>query len=1112
MGIGSLNALLLRQLRKSFGLDSDEAVHAWLTRLAHCGKAPGDDDTANPKMQQSELAKGILALITRVNDSYEFNERDIELRDRSLRLSSEELIAANKQVRAEVLEQKQVIDTLRDSVNKLLTEQSKPTIDDDFTNIADLSSLVLELIKEQKATRSELIMQRQAMDKHGIVATVDLNGIILSANDKCCQFSGFSREELIGKHTDSFNVVNVSHVQQKDIAKALIKGDIWQGELHSVTKSGEPRAFFATAVPFHNHHNWVDKVVVICTDISEQKLLEKQLAEGSAFYRSITDSIGEGVYAVNAVGKTQFLNPKATELLGWKLEELEGRRFHDTVHFQKEDGTLLPREQCPVNLTIKQDKAYYSHEDYFTDKKGRLFPISIVAVPLKDKDGRPDGHVGVFRDVSDQKATERQLKRAFEEAESANEAKTSFLATMSHEIRTPLNAIIGLTHLAIESSDIPQKQSYLEKVQKSSISLLDLINSVLDFSKVEANKVKLVHEPFSLGKIIDKLAQIFQFKAQQKNLQLLFDLRCNTNIRCIGDSEKIYQILLNLISNAIKFTQQGEIVFAVDKKGNDLTFSVSDTGMGISDENQGKLFKAFEQADATISRKFGGTGLGLAICDKLVKQMGGVLTVASEVGKGSQFSFSLTLCESDCPAVTLPLPVTLPREVLCIKTDNSVTVCGDIIHGTFMRLGIKSTVVANEPASYSTTAEHTIVVLPNDEAPWKKLVEDFHNGRYQDLNAQTLVSPVSKEEVKKRIGDTLYHRLNIVELPFTDTDLITALSPSMAFPPPEQEEGLETKKWRRLRLRDKSALVVDDDLISLEVSQQILAELGMQVTTATSAEQAATMCAHNTFGVILLDCYLPGMDGYELAEHLSQREGWLTPIIALSADESTEARQRALEAGMCQHLTKPATTEEIIHTIDIHIHSGYKEVTSPASPSGFISELLTFYDKYAKAEVMSQLLDMLHGESQDPLLLYALEKDARRIGATALYKCVVNTISKLRGEVRQEGDFISHMSMQLDATLRLIAHTIELFSLQETTADTNQELNVELFLEELQRVVDKLKNYDVKAIDEIARFNNSYADTVYALQLNQIKQLINVYDFDSALEYINNVKEELLND
>ena len=182
---------------------------------------------------------------------------------------------------------------------------------------------------------------------------------------------------------------------------------------------GEPWYVFATLVPVFKSPPRVDHLIAIATDISEQKRLETRLSEGRAFYRSITDSIGEGVYAVNGEGTTQFLNPAASRLLGWSLDELQGRRFHDTVHYQKGDGTLLPREQCPVNLTIRSGQSYTSYKDFFTDKRGRLFPISIVAVPLLDKEGKPDGHVGVFNDISGQKAIEQKLQKAYDEAQSA---------------------------------------------------------------------------------------------------------------------------------------------------------------------------------------------------------------------------------------------------------------------------------------------------------------------------------------------------------------------------------------------------------------------------------------------------------------------------------------------------------------------------------------------------------------------------------------------------------------------------------------------------------------------------------------------------------------------
>lgn len=220
------------------------------------------------------------------------------------------------------------------------------------TRLIDLSSLMYELIREQQNANNELLLQRRAMDKHGIVATIDLQGTLLSANDKCCQLSGYSRDELIGQNTSIFRVHNISTAEQIKILATLIKGEIWQGELNSFTKNNKPWTVFATVVPIVEYNQRVNRLVVICTDISEQKRLSRKLKKDRAFHQSITNSIGEGVYAVNGEGKTQFLNPAASRLLGWTLDELKDRRFHDTVHYQNGDGTLLPREQCPVNLTI----------------------------------------------------------------------------------------------------------------------------------------------------------------------------------------------------------------------------------------------------------------------------------------------------------------------------------------------------------------------------------------------------------------------------------------------------------------------------------------------------------------------------------------------------------------------------------------------------------------------------------------------------------------------------------------------------------------------------------------------------------------------------------------
>ena len=273
-----------------------------------------------------------------------------------------------------------------------------------------------------------------------------------------------------------------------------------------------------------------------------------------------------------------------------------------------------------------------------------------------------------------------------------------------------------------------------------------------------------------------------------------------------------------------------------------------------------------------------------------------------------------------------------------------------------------------------TKAAQTIVFLPHDEQSWNSFIKHLQFGEYKALNFNILISPFNKQDVQKRMGSSLPSNTSIIELPFTDTELISALSPHQLLLRKRTTEGLESKKWRTRRLLNKQVLVVDDDPISVEISQQILSDLGMNVVTASSGEQALSLCEVTRFDAILLDCYLLGISGYEVAEQLTQRDGWFTPIIALSADESPEASEKALITGMCQHLVKPATADEIIHTIDSHIHSGYVEINPTNAMDEFVSSMLTFYKTYSQRSVMSELLDIFHAQdNSSPTLLSSVK-------------------------------------------------------------------------------------------------------------------------------------------
>ncbi|MDP2536568.1 hybrid sensor histidine kinase/response regulator [Alteromonas stellipolaris] len=1114
-----MNSLLIKQIKAAFSSKNNEEGELWLDDILNKTALLDNHDA-------SRLTTGLSALLASIDNTY--RQHGLEAEDETKSGG----YACQNSMDRQPLEQGQtshqelaaITDNLVQSVNTLLTAQARPEIDNDIASLTSLSTLVLDLITEQQHNENDMLIQRRAMDQHSIVVTLDLNGTILSANDKCCQLSEFTRDELIGNNADMLNVKNVPLPTRLAILKSLFEGEIWHGELQSITKSGTPWFVFCTIVPNVNDQDRVENLVVLCTDISNQKRLEKRLETGRQFYQSITNSIGEGVYAVDANGKTQFLNPEASRLLGWELEDLQSHRFHNAVHYQKEDGTLLSREDCAVNNAICEGKTYSSDEDFFTDKRGRIFPISIVAVPLQDIHGKPNGHVGVFRDISGRKRLERQLQHAYQEAAKANKAKGDFLATMSHEIRTPMNAIIGLTHLALESDNQAQQQNYMSKVRGSATSLLTLINGILDFSKVEAQQIELHHADFNLADMMNKLAQVFQHKARQKHLQLLFDMRLDTDVTCKGDSDKIYQVLVNLLGNAIKFTRHGFVKLIVSQEGEALSFCVSDTGIGIDEDNKEKLFKAFVQADASISREYGGTGLGLAISKRLVELMHGELEFTSELGKGTNFCFTLPGMvygkakeigrEKANETISINASQSVPiRELnhplLCVNTSQDMDEANDILAHTLSRLSIPcSFIKVNADAdAFPVTPHDVIVLLPAKPAAWQKFVNHIKLGEYENLNLMCIVTPVDTEEAKRRLQSIKLNTLNIIELPFTDVHILRALFPTSGSTLATHADGLESKIWRKRRLAGKHALLVDDDSISLEIAQQILLDAGLKVTTATTGEQALALGKSKNFDVVLLDCILPNKSGFTVAEELNNLNGWHFPIIALSADGSSENIRKGSSVGMCAHLLKPASAAEILHVIDINIHTSANLSNMHDSDDPYLTSLAEFYLNYGNAELLAQLINIMVENDSKHDAINSLLDDARKIGADTLVAALEELPSSLENKANYAHK-ISNISFALDATLRLIAHTLSLPKEYD-----EKEVEETLSISDLSAVITSLESYDAEAVSLLSALYNKHASSTSASvhALNHARQLVSVYDYGRALEELLRLRDTLLN-
>ncbi len=374
----------------------------------------------------------------------------------------------------------------------------------------------------------------------------------------------------------------------------------------------------------------------------------QELVSAQQFSESLTSSMEEGVYALDSQGHLIFMNQAAERILGWQFEELKSRNIHEVVHAHSNENTAIPTDQCPIHLKASRGGSHHSDDEWFRHKDGTLIPIEFTAAPLRiAKRERLIGSVAVFRDISGRLVLEEQLRTAAEEAATANRAKDEFLTSMSHELRTPLSVIIGNCELLEERETVQEKQLMVKAISSSGRRLLALINDILDLSKIEAGMFSIHEVPYDLDHLIDEIEQMFETQMRDAGLQFVVERKIPLCHLLIGDVQRVGQILINLVGNALKFTDSGSVHFAVECSEERLIFKIEDSGIGMSDEALQRLFRRFEQADQAIARRFGGSGLGLYISYCLAQQMGGTIEVESELDQGSLFRVELPYRLSD---------------------------------------------------------------------------------------------------------------------------------------------------------------------------------------------------------------------------------------------------------------------------------------------------------------------------------------------------------------------------------------------------------------------------------------------------------------------------------
>ena len=694
------------------------------------------------------------------------------------------------------------------------------------------------------------------------------------------------------------------------------------------TENGSFLYFDVIKVPLFDANEERQSLVIIGRDITQRKYAEAEMTRLFHQNELLLNAVSDGILGVDREGNTIFVNPSVTSLTGWNQTVLLQSKSHFLLHHTQVNGESYPVESCPIYKTYRDGQLRHITNEVFWRSDGSCFPVEYTVNPIFEE-GKLTGAVVVFRDITERRKAELELRKAVEAADAANRAKSDFLANMSHEIRTPMNAIIGMTSLMLDFSLNDTQQDYLNTIRASSETLLIIINDILDLSKIESGKLELENQPFLLRNCIEEALDLVMPFAAKKMLNLSYVMQSSTPETVIGDITRLRQILVNLLTNAVKFTEQGEIKLLVDaikiehdyyieQEDYNLRFEVKDTGIGISQEGINRLFRSFSQVDASTTRKYGGTGLGLMISKKLVEIMGGQISVKSVVNKGTTFSFNVHLLKdlSDKLSFSHNLqsiqPLLKGKRILLKDTHPSnfsilkqyLTIWG-MQCSEYSDLSKDGDVILIESTSIdqsSLSSNYTPLILLSFSCN-HKITTDF---------TYCLTKPIKPLKL-----------LQLLHSIFESKDKSVQITPDIS---------TITQPLKYLVKSNIRILLAEDNPVNQKVASLMLERAGYKIAHfANNGVETLQYLQHNPIDLIFMDIQMPEMDGLTTTQRIVETYPLETRpyIIAMTANAMEGDRESCLKVGMQDYISKPINKEElaiVLNRAQIKINSKHSTI------------------------------------------------------------------------------------------------------------------------------------------------------------------------------------------